>query len=154
MVFYAAFNSISVISRRQLTLFISFRGFTSTRLGSEVLFILAENIYSAIYDLTLYHTILIFNNLVEKRNAGNKHFCVYLHFFFSIRGTGASGGRFGKGSFGQDVSARTFWPWTFWPDTGTKKDTISTRKGALYELSLANFFTPFTINTTLTYFLV
>ena len=109
MVFYAAFNSISVISRRQLALFISFRGFTSTRLGSEVLFILAENIYSAIYDLTLYHTILIFNNLVEKRNAGNKHFCVYLHgfffFFFPIRGTGASGGRFGKGRFGQDVLA-------------------------------------------------
>ena len=36
MVFYAAFNSISVISRRQLTLFMSFLGFTSTRLGSEV----------------------------------------------------------------------------------------------------------------------
>ena len=33
---YAAFNSISVISRRQLTLFMSFLGFTSTRLGSEV----------------------------------------------------------------------------------------------------------------------
>ena len=32
MVFYAAFNSISVISRRQLTLFTSFLGFTSTRL--------------------------------------------------------------------------------------------------------------------------
>ena len=36
MVFYAAFNSISVISLRQLTLFMSFLGFTSTRLGSEV----------------------------------------------------------------------------------------------------------------------
>ena len=36
IVFYAAFNSISVISRRQLTLFVSFLGFTSTRLGSEV----------------------------------------------------------------------------------------------------------------------
>ena len=36
MVFYAAFNSISVISRRQLTLFMSFLGFTSTRLGSEM----------------------------------------------------------------------------------------------------------------------
>ena len=36
MVFYAAFNSISVISRRQLTLFMSFLGFSSTRLGSEV----------------------------------------------------------------------------------------------------------------------
>ena len=36
MVFYAAFNSISVISRRQITLFMSFLGFTSTRLGSEV----------------------------------------------------------------------------------------------------------------------
>ena len=36
MVFYAAFNSISVISRQQLTLFMSFLGFTSTRLGSEV----------------------------------------------------------------------------------------------------------------------
>ena len=36
MVFYATFNSISVISRRQLTLFMSFLGFTSTRLGSEV----------------------------------------------------------------------------------------------------------------------
>ena len=36
MVIYAAFNSISVISRRQLTLFMSFLGFTSTRLGSEV----------------------------------------------------------------------------------------------------------------------
>ena len=35
MVFYAAFNSISVISRQQLTLFMSFLGFTSTRLGSE-----------------------------------------------------------------------------------------------------------------------
>ena len=34
MVFYAAFNAInSVISRRQLTLFMSFLGFTSTRLG-------------------------------------------------------------------------------------------------------------------------
>ena len=30
------FNSISVISQRQLTLFMSFLGFTSTRLGSEV----------------------------------------------------------------------------------------------------------------------
>ena len=36
MVFYAAFNSISVISRPQLTLFMSFPCFTSTRLGSEV----------------------------------------------------------------------------------------------------------------------
>ena len=36
MVFYATFNSISVISRRQLTLFMSFLSFTSTRLGSEV----------------------------------------------------------------------------------------------------------------------
>ena len=36
MVFYAVFNSISVISLRQLTLFMSFLGFTSTRLGSEV----------------------------------------------------------------------------------------------------------------------
>ena len=36
MVFYAAFNSISVISRRQLTLFTSFLGFTSIKLGSEV----------------------------------------------------------------------------------------------------------------------
>ena len=36
MVFYAAFNTISVISWRQLTLFMSFLGFTSTRLGSEV----------------------------------------------------------------------------------------------------------------------
>ena len=36
MVFYAAFNSISVISRRQITLFMFFPGFTSTRLGSEV----------------------------------------------------------------------------------------------------------------------
>ena len=37
MVFYAAaFNSISVISRRQLTLFLSFLGCTSTRQGSEV----------------------------------------------------------------------------------------------------------------------
>ena len=36
MVFYAAFNSISVISRRQFALFMSFLGFTSTRLGSEV----------------------------------------------------------------------------------------------------------------------
>ena len=36
MVFYAAFNSISVISRRQFTLFMSFLDFTSTRLGSEV----------------------------------------------------------------------------------------------------------------------
>ena len=33
--FFAAFNSISVISRRQLTLFVHL-GFTSTRLGSEV----------------------------------------------------------------------------------------------------------------------
>ena len=33
MVFYAAFNSISVISRQQLTLLMSFLGFTSTRLG-------------------------------------------------------------------------------------------------------------------------
>ena len=33
MVFYAAFNSISVMSRRQFTLFMSFLGFTSTRLG-------------------------------------------------------------------------------------------------------------------------
>ena len=33
MVFYDAFDSISVISRRQLTLFMSFLGFTSTRLG-------------------------------------------------------------------------------------------------------------------------
>ena len=33
MVFYAPFNSISVISRQQLTLFMSFLGFTSTRLG-------------------------------------------------------------------------------------------------------------------------
>ena len=36
MVFYAAFNSISVISRRQVTLLMSFLGFISTRLGSEV----------------------------------------------------------------------------------------------------------------------
>ena len=36
MVFYAAFNSISVISWRQLTFFYAFLGFTSTRLGSEV----------------------------------------------------------------------------------------------------------------------
>ena len=36
MVYYAAFNNISVMSRRQLTLFMSFLGFTSTRLGSEV----------------------------------------------------------------------------------------------------------------------
>ena len=36
MVFYAAFNSISVISQQQLTLFMSFLAFTSTRLGSEV----------------------------------------------------------------------------------------------------------------------
>ena len=37
LVFYATFNSISVISRKQLTsLFMSFLGFTSTRLGSEV----------------------------------------------------------------------------------------------------------------------
>ena len=34
--FYVAFNSISVISHWQLTLFMSFLGFTSTRLGSEV----------------------------------------------------------------------------------------------------------------------
>ena len=33
MVFYATFNSISVISRSQLTLFMSFLGFASTRLG-------------------------------------------------------------------------------------------------------------------------
>ena len=33
MVFYAAFNSISVISQGQLTLFMSFLGFTSARLG-------------------------------------------------------------------------------------------------------------------------
>ena len=32
MVFYAAFNSISVISQRQVTLFMSFLGFISTRL--------------------------------------------------------------------------------------------------------------------------
>ena len=36
MVFYTTFNSISVISRQQLTLLMSFLGFTSTRLGSEV----------------------------------------------------------------------------------------------------------------------
>ena len=36
MVFYAAFNSISVISWRQFSLFMYFLGFTSTRLGSEV----------------------------------------------------------------------------------------------------------------------
>ena len=36
MVFYATFNSISVILRRQFTLFMSFLGFTSTRLGFEV----------------------------------------------------------------------------------------------------------------------
>ena len=36
MVIYTVFNSISVISRRQLTLFMSFLGFTSARLGSEV----------------------------------------------------------------------------------------------------------------------
>ena len=36
MVLYAAFNSVSFISRRQLTLFMSFLGFTSARLGSEV----------------------------------------------------------------------------------------------------------------------
>ena len=36
MVFYAAFNSISVISRRKLTLFMALLGSTSTRLGSEV----------------------------------------------------------------------------------------------------------------------
>ena len=35
MVFYATFNSILVISRGQLTLFMPFLGFTSTRLGSE-----------------------------------------------------------------------------------------------------------------------
>ena len=35
MVFYAAFNSISVISWRQFTLFMSFLGFTSTRLGAK-----------------------------------------------------------------------------------------------------------------------
>ena len=34
--FYTAFNSISVISWQQLTLFMSFLGFTSTRPGSEV----------------------------------------------------------------------------------------------------------------------
>ena len=33
MVFYAAFNSISVISWRRLTLFMSFLGFTSAGLG-------------------------------------------------------------------------------------------------------------------------
>ena len=33
MVFYPAFNSISVISQRQLTLLMSFMSFTSTRLG-------------------------------------------------------------------------------------------------------------------------
>ena len=33
MVFYATFQQYSVISRRQLTLFVSFLGFTSTRLG-------------------------------------------------------------------------------------------------------------------------
>ena len=33
MLFYAAFNSISVISRRQFTLFMSFLGFSSTKLG-------------------------------------------------------------------------------------------------------------------------
>ena len=33
MVFYAAFNSIWVIQQQQLTLFMSFLGFTSTRLG-------------------------------------------------------------------------------------------------------------------------
>ena len=36
MVFSATFSSISVISWRQLTLFMSFLGFTSTKLGSEV----------------------------------------------------------------------------------------------------------------------
>ena len=36
MVFYTAFNSISVISRQQLTLFMSFLGYTRTRLGLEV----------------------------------------------------------------------------------------------------------------------
>ena len=36
MVFHATFNSMSVISRRQLMLFMVFLGFTSTRLGSEV----------------------------------------------------------------------------------------------------------------------
>ena len=33
MVFYAAFNIIFITSRRQLTVFMSFLGFTSTRLG-------------------------------------------------------------------------------------------------------------------------
>ena len=33
MVFYAAFNIIWVISLQQLTQFVSFQGFTSTRLG-------------------------------------------------------------------------------------------------------------------------
>ena len=33
MAFYAVFNSISVISPRELTLFMSFLGFTITRLG-------------------------------------------------------------------------------------------------------------------------
>ena len=36
MGFYAAFISISVTSRRQLTLFMFFPDFTSTRLGSEM----------------------------------------------------------------------------------------------------------------------
>ena len=36
MVFYPAFNSILVISWQQLTLFLSFLGFTSTRLGFEL----------------------------------------------------------------------------------------------------------------------
>ena len=36
MVFYGRFSQISVISRRPLSLFMSFLGFTSTRLGSEV----------------------------------------------------------------------------------------------------------------------
>ena len=35
MAFNATFNIISVISRRQLTLFMSFLGFTSTRLGLQ-----------------------------------------------------------------------------------------------------------------------
>ena len=33
MVFYATFNSISFISKQQLTLFLSFLGFISTKLG-------------------------------------------------------------------------------------------------------------------------
>ena len=36
MVFYAAFTSISVVYRRQLTSFLTFLDFASTRLGSEV----------------------------------------------------------------------------------------------------------------------